>query len=185
MMSAATFDATGPPIRAARAVVAMTGALALGGAALAVVGMLTGGERPDVVREAPRAAAWDASTSIGPMSVQRVERFAGPPHGAGHAGADGRSDRIKVSVTLTNDRHRRRPFSPGQFRLRLNDAGTTVTATRPNPPPGSIAAGQTLRQRLTFVVPAPRSAFTLVFDDIGRAAPVRVELGSLPGRREG
>ena len=184
MTSIATTAVAGAPIRAATAVMATVGALAVGGGALAVAGPGFGGERPSVVREAPAAGAWDASTSVGPMSVQRVARFAGPPHGGGHAGADEGSDRIRVSFTLANDRGRTVPFSPGQFRLRIDGTGTTVTATQPNPPPGFIEAGQSLRHRLTFAVPATRASFTLVFDDLGRATPLPIELGSLPGGRK-
>jgi hypothetical protein len=181
MTPTATIGVAGAPIRAATAVVAAVGALAVGGGGLVVAG-LGSGERPSVVREAPASAAWDATTSVGPMSVQRVERFAGPPHGGGH-GATERSDRIRVSLTLTSTRKRRVPFSPGQFRLRLDGSGVTVAATRPNPPPASIAAGETLRPQLTFVVPAASASFALVFDDVGRPRPLPIVLGSLP--REG
>jgi hypothetical protein len=141
--------------------------------------IIAGRERPNVTREAPASGAWNAAASFGPVSVQRVERFAGAPHG-GHGDPHARSDRIRVSLTLTNRGRATVPFSPGQFRLRLDRVGTTVTATRPDPPPGSIAAGQTLRERLTFAVPVSRTSFTVVFDDLGRATPLPIGLGALP-----
>ena len=167
-------------LRTAAAAIAAVGALAIAGGVLAVGGLAFGGERPDVARGAPAAGGWEAPASFGPVSVQRIERFAGLRHGAGHAGANARSDRIRVSLTVTNHRQKAVPFSPGQLRLRLEGAGTTVPATNPNPPPGFIAAGQSLRQRLTFVVPAPRARFSLVFDDVNRATPLAIALGSLP-----
>jgi hypothetical protein len=162
-------------------VLATVGALALAGAGLALAALAAGRERPSVTRDAPASGSWDAEASFGPVSVQRVERFVGAPHIA-HGDPNAREDQIRVSLTVTNRGRAKVPFSPGQFRLRLNRAGTTVTATRPNPPPGSIAAGQTLRQRLTFVVPVPRTSFTLVFDDLGRATPLRIGLGAFPVR---
>jgi hypothetical protein len=161
-------------------VLATVGALALAGAGLALAA-LAARERPSVTRDAPASGAWDAVASFGPVSVQRVERFVGAPH-VGHGDPNARADRIRVSLTVTNRGRVKVAFSPGQFRLRLDRAGTTVTATRPNPPPGSIAAGQTLRQRLTFVVPAPRTSFTIVFDDLGRATPLPIGLGAFPVR---
>jgi hypothetical protein len=172
------------PVRAAGGVLAAVGALALVGGGLAVGGIASGGEGPSVAREAPPGGAWAAAASFGPVSVQRVERFIGVAHGGGHGDPGARSDRVRVSLTLTNRGPATVPFSPGQFRLRLDRLGTTVTATRPNGPPGSIAAGQTLRQRLTFVVPAPRTSFTLVFDDLGRATPLPIGLGAFPVRRK-
>jgi hypothetical protein len=160
-------------------VLATVGALALVGAGLTLAVLAAGRGRPSVTRDAPSSGAWDAAASFGPVSVQRVERFAGAPH-AGHGDPNARSDRIRVSLTLTNRGRASVPFSPGQFRLRLDRVRTTVTATRPNPPPGSIAAGQSLRQRLTFVVSIPRTSFTLVFDDLGRATPLAIGLGEFP-----
>jgi hypothetical protein len=160
-------------------VFAAVGALALVGAGLALVALAAGRERPSVTRDAPASGAWDAAASFGPVSVQRVERFVGAPHG-GHGDPNARSDRIRVSLTLRNRERPTVPFSPGQFRLRIDRVGTTVPATRPNPPPGSIAAGQTLRQQLTFVVPVPGTSLTLVFNDLGRATPLAIGLGAFP-----
>jgi hypothetical protein len=168
-----------PPVRAAGAVIGAVCALAAGGGVLAVAVLAGGGERPAAVREAPASGAWAARASFGPVSVQRLERFSGPPHGGGHLGSPTGSDRIRVSLKLSNRGRAAMPFSPGQLRLRLDGTGTTVPPTRPNPPPGSIAAGQTLEQRLTYVVPAPQRSFALRFDDLGRRKPLAIELGSL------
>jgi hypothetical protein len=170
--------------RAAIGALTAVGALAVVGVGLALGVLASGGERPSVVREAPPGGAWKAAASFGPVSVERVERFVGVAHdGHGHAGA--RSDRIRVSLTLANRGRTALPFSPGQFRLRLDRAGTTLTATRPNPPPGAIGAGQTLRQRLTFVVSVPSTSFTLVFNDLARATPLPIGLGAFDVPRKG
>ncbi len=176
----------GSPVRVAVAVLAACGLLAVAGGALSLTVLVSGehGPRPIATREAPAGGAWAPASSFGQIAVERVERIAGRPHGPGHADPEARSDQIRVSVTLTNRLRRRIAYSPGQFRLRLPDAGTTISATNPNPPPGSIAAGQKLRQRLTFIVPAARTRFTVVFDDLGRAAPIPIALGSLPSQRK-
>jgi hypothetical protein len=117
--------------------------------------------------------------------VERIDRIAGPLHGSGHAEPGGRTDQIRVLATAVNRLGRTIPYSPGQFRLRTEDTGTTTSATNPNPPPGSIAPGQKVRQRLTFVVPGDRTRFSVVFDDLSGATPVQIALGSLPGQKEG
>ena len=89
-----------------------------------------------------------------------------------------------MTVTLSNQGRRTMPYSPGQLRLRLDGVGTSVPPTRPNPPPGSITAGRTLEQRLTYVVPAQLTSFALSFSDLDRAAPLAIELGSLARPRK-
>jgi hypothetical protein len=171
-----------PPVRVAGAVIGAACLLALGGGGLAVAG-LASGERPVAAREAG-AGRWTVATSYGPVSVERLERFRGGPHaGGGHGRAPAGADRIRVSLDLTNRGRRTLPFSPGQFRLRLGGSSATVPPTRPTPPPGSIAAGQTLRQRPTFVVPASQRSFALVFDDLNRPRPRSIELGPLIPRK--
>ena len=176
----------GSPVRLAVAVLGASGLLAATGGALSLTALVSGehGPPPIASREAPAGGAWAPASSFGQIAVERVARIAGRPHGPGHADPQSRSDQIRVSITLTNRQRRRIAYSPGQFRLRLPEARTTVSATNPNPPPGSIAAGQKLRQRLTFIVPAARTRFTVVFDDLGRAAPISIALGSLPGQRK-
>jgi hypothetical protein len=125
-----------------------------------------------------------ASASFGPVAVERLERFRGGARdGGGHAEAGAGADRIRVSLTLANRRPRTLPYSPGQFRLHLGGSRATVPPTRPSPPPGAIGAGRSLPQRLTFVVPAARRSFALVFDDLDRAKPLSIELGSLIPRK--
>jgi hypothetical protein len=179
-----------PPVRAAAAVIGTVCALAAGGGVLAAAALAGGAERPVVVREAPAPGAWTARASSGPVSVKRLERLTGAPHGAGHVDFAGHvtttsgADRIRVTVTVANSGRRTMPYSPGQLRLRLGGVGTTVPPTRPNPPPGSIAAGETLEQRLTYVVPAQLTSFALTFADLGRAAPLAIELGRLARPRK-
>jgi hypothetical protein len=51
-----------------------------------------------------------------------------------------------------------------------------------NPSPAVLEPRQTLHQRLTFAVPARRTTVGLVFEDLGRARPVEIDLGPLPRR---
>jgi hypothetical protein len=170
------------PRRAAVAVLVIVIGLAASGAVLAALAFTQSGARSAIVREAPAPGAWRTTASFGPVLVERVERGPAPrAHGARHDERD-QTEAVRVSVTLANRSARAVPFSPGQLRLRLDGPGTTLTATRPNPPPGAIAAGRQLRQRLTFYVPAAHTRLTLLFDDLGRTAAVPIRLGTLPGR---
>jgi hypothetical protein len=135
---------------------------------------------PTTSRAAPASGAWGAPVSFGAVAVRRAERTAGTTHGAGHAIDGDRHDEVRVLLTVSNRRARAIAFSPGQFRLRLDGQDTTVPPVRPNPPPGGVAAAETVAQRLTFVVPARRTAFTLVFDDLEHSRPLAIALGSLP-----
>jgi hypothetical protein len=172
---------------AALVVLAVCALLAAAGGALGILVVVRGdpASRPIAARVPPVAGAWTARCGFGPVAVERIERIRGPVHGAGHAEPGGRTDQIRVSVTALNRLGRTIPYSPGQFRLRAEETGTTTSATNPNPPPASIAAGEKVRQRLTFVVPAARARFSVVFDDLSGAAPVQIALGSLPGQKEG
>lgn len=161
-------------------------ALAIAGGALGVHALVTAHEgrpAPTVVREAPADGAWTAAASFGTVAVERVERFAGaaPAHGGRHAGRNPavRHDEVTVFIGAANRLRRPVPFSPGQFRLRLEGTGTTVTAANPNPPPAGIDAGGRLRHDLTFLVPERRTALTLLFHDIGRSRPLAIDLGSV------
>ena len=123
MTQTVTVDGTRAPARVAGAVIGAVCALAAAGGGLAVAA-LAAGERPDALREAPAGGAWDARTSFGTLSVTRLERFSGTPHG-GHGAASPGTDRIRVSLAVAN-RGPALPFSAGQFRLRPRGAGTTV-----------------------------------------------------------
>lgn len=158
-------------------------ALALAGGVLALGQLASGGHAlPALVLDrAPFAGAWDGRASFGPVAVERIERHSA--RSAGHAGGAAELDEIAVSLTVRNEGTAAVPYSPGQFRLRLAD-GATVTAIRPNPPPGSLVAGETLRQRVAFLVPARPLSPTLVFDDLGTGRPLRLGLGPV-GRAPG
>jgi hypothetical protein len=172
--------ATRAPVRAAGVVVGTVLALALVGAALSAWSLVD--HTPTVSGAPPFAGAWNAAASFGPIRVGRVERAAGTEFAGGHHTADEKVDELRVSLRVSNRLARDVPYSPGQFRVRLGR--TSITSVRPNPPPAVIRAGQTVRQDLVFVVPARRSAFILVFDDLGRPRPLSIALGSLPTARK-
>jgi len=176
----AAAQTTAPPVRAAGALVVIVVALALAGAGLAAWSLVD--HTPTVTGAPPFQGAWSATASFGPIRVGHVERAAGSEFAGGHHTADEKVDELRVSLELSNRLGRAIPYSPGQFRVRL--ARTTITSVRPNPPPDALRAGHTVRQDLIFVVPARRAAFTLVFDDLGRARPLTIALGSLPTARK-
>jgi hypothetical protein len=167
-------------VRTAAAVLGVVTLLAIAGAGLGVRGVTA--HDPTVNGTPPFAGAWNADASFGPIRVEQVRRVANDEFTGGHHTAEETVDELRVSVELANHLARRIPFSPGQFRVRLG--AVTFTSVRPNPPPNSIGAGDTVRQQLTFVVPARRSAYTLLFDDLGRATPLTIALGSLPTARK-
>jgi hypothetical protein len=169
-----------PPVRAAAAVLTAVALLTVAGAGLGLRGVTA--QDPTVDGRAPFAGAWDAAASFGSVRVEDVKRVAAAEFSGGHHTAQERVDELRVTVRADNRLDRRIPYSPGQFRVRVG--ATTITSVRPNPPPDSIAAGDTVRQRLTFVVPARRAAFTLVFDDLGRRTPLSIPLGALPSSRK-
>lgn len=169
-----------PPVRAAAAVVIVVALLAIVGAALGARGL--NAHDPTVNGTPPFAGAWNADASFGPIRVEDVNRVANDEFTGGHHTAQEKVDELRVTVKIANHLDRRIPFSPGQFRVRLD--GITFTSVRPNPPPNSIGAGDSVRQQLTFVVPARRSAYTLLFDDLGRPRPLSIALGSLPTARK-
>ena len=179
-MTSAAAHIDAPPIRAAGALVAIVVALALAGAGFAAWSLVD--HTPTVTGAPPFQGAWSATASFGPIRVGHVERAAGNEFAGGHHTADEKVDELRISLELSNRLDRDIPYSPGQFRVRL--AGTTFTSVRPNPPPDALRAGHTVRQDLVFVVPARRAAFTLVFDDLGRARPLTIALGSLPTARK-
>jgi hypothetical protein len=133
-----------------------------------------------VVREPPSATAWRADASFGPIAAERVERSLAHTFDAHHGSTDARSDKLVVRVRLRNRGGRDIPFSPGQFRLEAVDAGTTVTAIDPSPPPGSIAAGKTLRTDVAFLVGVAHRRFALVFQDALSSRRIRIALGLIP-----
>jgi hypothetical protein len=166
-----------PSLRAAAALIGAVTALALAGAALAVIAPGLGHAGGELRRLAP-AETWRATASFGSIEVQAVERGGVRVHETGHDAAD-RSDQVRVHVALTNRQDRAVAYSPGQFRLGIAETGTTISPIDPTPPPDGIRAGVTLEQRLAFVVPAARSSLSLVFDDVGASAPLTLELGRL------
>ena len=169
-----------PAVRVAAAVLIVIALCAIAGAALGLRTLTA--HDPTVNGAPPFAGAWNADASFGPIRVEDVNRVANDDFTGGHHTAQEKVDELRVTVKIANRLDRRIPYSPGQFRVRLG--GITFTSVRPNPPPNSIGAGDSLRQQLTFVVPARRSAYTLLFDDLERPGPLSIALGSLPTARK-
>lgn len=174
----------GAPVHAAHAVITAIAALALAGTVLAARALVVGGHHPVavVVRQAPGDGAWRSATSFGDVRVERIERFAAAAPGRTHDGHVTTADELRLSVTLTNRLRAAVPFSAGQFRLRPASTRTTVAPVRATPRPGGLAPGAA-RERIAFRVDGRDDAYSLVFDDLARARPVRIDVGSVPGGR--
>jgi hypothetical protein len=172
-----------PPLRAAAAVLATVAALALAGGGLALGAIAAGRDRQADTVVAAAAKRPAGTASFGPIVVQRVA--AGPLTPEAHLVHEGTEParELRVRLTATNRGTRAVPFSPGQFRVRVGRRRSTIAPIRPNPPPDAIAAGQTLRQALAFVVPDRRDSYTIVFDDLARPAPLLIALGTVAGPR--
>jgi hypothetical protein len=168
-----------PPFRPAAVLIGAVAALALAGAALAAAALAPSRGHADDVRRLRAAPAWVAAASFGPVVVEAVERGGHDRHGARHDDPADRSDEVRVRVALTNRLDRPVAYSPGQFRLGLAGAGSTISPVDPTPPPDSIPAGATIEQRLAFVVPVRRSSLSLVFEDVGARGPSTIALGVL------
>lgn len=151
-------------------------------AALAVTGgmMLAGGPEP---RRTLR-------TSFGAVALLGSSRVAlTPPSGSAHhhaatAGAHEASDTpvpsavhgawtnaVAVDVAVRNALARPMLLAPGQFRMRVDSDGSTVSLYSANRDTGPVGRGWTTI-RITFLAPAPDRAVSLEFTDPGSPAPL-------------
>jgi len=53
----------------------------------------------------------------------------------------------------------------GQFRVRVDDGGPTVSLYSSDRPPGRLEAGSTTSLRISYLVPPPGAALSLEFAD--------------------
>jgi hypothetical protein len=157
--------------------------LALAGAAISYAVLAAGPEHgaTGAVTAIAPAPGWRTAASFGPLTVERVERGAAGTHASPHETEPGavRNDVVRVEVRLRNRLDRAVPFSPGQFRLRVQGAHGTISAIDPRRRLGSIGAGETVTQPLAFIVPSPLTDLTLEFADLEMPRPLSMHLGSL------
>lgn len=113
-----------------------------------------------------RRAARPASVSAGPDT-------GGHGHGGGTPPAPGWpqpvnqtwGDVVLVEVELNNSRPEPVLFSPGQLRLRLAPAATTVTPQDAGRGPGTVAPGATEHYWISYLAPPGSTGMELEFTD--------------------
>jgi hypothetical protein len=139
-------------------------------------------------------------TSFGAVSLLGSERIATRGGGAHHAarvshaparGADlpvtsrvhgAWHDAVVVDLAVANERTSRLAFSPGQFRLRVDRTGPTVSLYSADRDAGLLAPGSTT-MRITYLAPPPGRELSLEFDDAEGDATVTLgPVGTSSGR---
>ena len=91
------------------------------------------------------------------------------------------TDAVLVDVEVHNGTRNPMELSPGQFRVRVDDDGPTVSLYRADRVPGAMAAGTTATLRISYLVPPKGRAVSLEFTDAG--AMTTLGLGRLDGER--
>lgn len=147
---------------------------------------LSGGEWPWPTRGRGRR------TSFGSVAVLASTRIALAPSAEGvanthrHVAADtpvpsmvhgAWTDAVVVDVAVHNGTRHPMALSPGQFRVRLDEDGPTVTLYSSDRRPGPVEAGSTTAMRISYLVPPRGPAVSLEFVDAAAATTHR--LGAL------
>ena len=164
----------------------------LGGtAATATVATVTLAGEPSVAR-AQVTRGRGQWTSFGSVSLLGWSRHALTQAGS-HRGHDVSSDPVPsavhgawtdavlVDVEVHNGTRNPMELSPGQFRVRVDDDGPTVSLYRADRVPGAMAAGTTATLRISYLVPPKGRALSLEFADAG--AMTTLGLGRLDDER--
>jgi hypothetical protein len=180
--------------RQSRRPIAALIALALALVAVGVfvaVGVVRSGSTTHSVRlpDGPFGISQDIPTSFGALGVESVQRINGltakqlssSTHGIAHLIQPGEV-RVQTSVTFTNLLDKPVAYSPSQFRL------ITVGKGKPQAPfsssihAGTLQPSASIDAVISFVVPANGSKLQMAFYDLGRKAPVLIDLGRV-GKR--
>lgn len=84
------------------------------------------------------------------------------------------TDAVEVDVEVHNGLHSPMELSPGQFRVRVDDTGPTVSLYSADRDAGPVEPGSTTTMRIRYLVPPPDRGLSLEFADAGAVAPVRL-----------
>ena len=136
-------------------------------------------------------------TSFGSVALLASARLAlAPPtgthheHGVLHQSTDpvpsavhgAWTDAVVVDVEVHNGSSDPVALSPGQFRVRVDGDGPTVSLYDADRDAGPLRARSTTTMRIRYLAPPPEHRVSLEFADMG--ADTTVQLGTL-GRRDG
>jgi hypothetical protein len=164
----------------------------LGGtAASAAVATVTLGREPSAAR-AQVTRGRGQWTSFGSVSLLGWSRHSLAPAGS-HRGHDVSSvpvpsavhgawtDAVVVDVEVHNGGRTPMELAPGQFRVRVDEDGPTVSLYRADRVAGAMAAGTTATMRISYLVPPKGRDLSLEFADAG--AMTTLGLGGLDDER--
>jgi hypothetical protein len=179
----ASIGIAAPAPRILLAAVAVVGALALAGGALAMTVFTAadddgGGGHPPAIGD-------PIETGFGTMTVVGVERLGGltgqdlggMTHGVEGLVRSGDA-RVAVSVMLVNRGDRPVRFEPGQFRLLVEGASDPVVPSASTVRPMALAPGASVEASVSFVVPQTGGAISIRYADPA-GPPVTVPAGRL------
>jgi hypothetical protein len=89
------------------------------------------------------------------------------------------TDAVMVEVEVRNRTRRAVELSPGQFRVRVDGDGPTVSLYRADRTPGAMSPRSTTTMRISYLAPPPERPLSLEFADAG--AMTTLGLGALGG----
>lgn len=140
--------------------------------------------------------AWgvDVATSFGTVTLLQVARLTLGAAGGTQAGSHGAAhdplapgkppvpsrvhgawtDAVAIDVEVRNRLPVTMALSPGQFRLRVDRTGPTVSLYDADRPAGTVAAHSTTALRIRYLAPGPEHGLTLDFEDVRDARTVRL-----------
>jgi hypothetical protein len=159
-------------------------ALAARGSALtAAAAMVVRGGRETREEPSRGKGEWTTFGSVALLSAVRLAHTVAPH---GHAAG---SDLVRLDVEVHNGLRRPLLFSPGQFRVRMDGRGPTVTPYDAERAAGALAGGTTTRTWVSYLVPRGVRGLRVEFTEAASTVlsiPVTEDgavSGVTPGRR--
>jgi hypothetical protein len=113
-------------------------------------------------------------TAFGAVVLVASRREPAATQSVGGPGVDGTStssaasDQVVVLVEVRNESAGPVRVAPGQFQLRVGEAGPAVAFLASEPYGGVVAPGRVLQLRLTFLVPSGEGSYGLEFQELGQ-----------------
>jgi hypothetical protein len=83
---------------------------------------------------------------------------------------------VRIQVEVHNGSGHPMLLSPGQFRLRVRRAGTTVSPYAVGRPAAAVASGETVQTWVSYLAPAEETELRVEYDDPARADPLGFDL---------
>ena len=138
------------------------------------------GEPPRTLRTSFGAVALLGSSRVALAPPLGSAHHRAAPAGHGHASSDtpvpsavhgAWTEAVAVDVAVRNAVASPMLLAPGQFRMRVDDDGSTVSLYSADRDTGPVGRGWT-RMRITYLAPPPDRSVSLEFSDPGSPAPL-------------